>query len=408
MIEHVLIGAAILLLLSVAASKASDQLGIPSLLLFLLIGMLAGSEGPGGIYFDDAQLAQSVGIVALIFILFAGGLETNYTRIKPVIGRGIVLATAGVLLTAALVGGFSILVLGLNYLEGLLLGAIVSSTDATAVFSLLGSKEISLKGDLKPLIEFESGSNDPMSIFLTASLTSLIVTPHQSAIEMVPMFAQQMALGGIAGYLAGKGMTRLVNRIQLESNGLYLVLTAAMVLLIYGTTAILGGSGFLAVYIAGIAFGNSDFFYKRNVISFHDGLAWLMQITMFIVLGLLVFPSRLIPIALVGLLISAFLMFIARPLSVFLLLGLSKMSNGEKAMVSWVGLRGAVPIVLATTPLLAGLPNAETIFNVVFFIVLTSVLLQGSSITFAAKLLGVESTALPEVMQDDEGIINAT
>jgi len=388
----VLIGAAVLLLLSVIASKASAQLGIPSLLLFLFIGMLAGSEGLGGIYFDDAQVAQFVGVVALTFILFAGGLDTNWIQIKPVLGRGIILATAGVILTAILVGGFSIMVLGLNYLDGLLLGAIVSSTDAAAVFSLLRSKKTSLKGDLKPLLEFESGSNDPMAIFLTVSLTSLIMTPSQSTIEMIPMFAQQMALGATMGYLSGRGTTYIVNRINLESNGLYPVLTIAMVLLIYGATVILGGNGFLAVYIAGITFGNSNFLNKRNTISFHEGLAWLMQITMFIVLGLLVFPSHLIPIAWIGLLISSFLMFIARPVAIFLLLSLSKMSYREKAMVSWVGLKGAVPIVLATIPLLAGLSDAETIFNIVFFIVMTSVLLQGSSITFVAKLLGVESS----------------
>lgn len=392
MIEHVLIGAAVLLLLSVIASKASAQLGIPSLLLFLFIGMLAGSEGLGGIYFDDAQVAQFVGVVALTFILFAGGLDTNWIQIKPVLGRGIILATAGVMLTAILVGGFSIMVLGLNYLDGLLLGAIVSSTDAAAVFSLLRSKKTSLKGDLKPLLEFESGSNDPMAIFLTVSLTSLIMTPSQSTIEMIPMFAQQMALGATMGYLSGRGTTYIVNRINLESNGLYPVLTIAMVLLIYGATVILGGNGFLAVYIAGITFGNSNFLNKRNTISFHEGLAWLMQITMFIVLGLLVFPSHLIPIAWIGLLISSFLMFIARPVAIFLLLSLSKMSYREKAMVSWVGLKGAVPIVLATIPLLSGLSDAETIFNIVFFIVMTSVLLQGSSITFVAKLLGVESS----------------
>jgi len=397
----VLIGTAVLLLLSVIASKASAQLGIPSLLLFLFIGMLAGSEGLGGIYFDDAQVAQFVGVVALTFILFAGGLDTNWIQIKPVLGRGVILATAGVMLTAILVGGFSILILGLDYLDALLLGAIVSSTDAAAVFSLLRSKKTNLKGELKPLLEFESGSNDPMAIFLTVSLTSLIMTPSQSTIEMIPMFAQQMALGATMGYLSGKGMMYIVNRINLESNGLYPVLTIAMVLLIYGSTVILGGNGFLAVYIAGITFGNSNFLNKRSTISFHEGLAWLMQITMFIVLGLLVFPSHLIPIAWIGLVISAFLMFIARPVAIFLLLSVSKMSYREKAMISWVGLKGAVPIVLATIPLLAGLSDAETIFNIVFFIVMTSVLLQGSSITFVAKLLGVESPVGPELVQDD-------
>ncbi|MFB3765966.1 MAG: potassium/proton antiporter [Methanotrichaceae archaeon] len=396
MIEYELLGISILLLLSIVASKATSRLGIPALLIFLLIGMLAGSEGPGGIYFDDPSLAQSLGIIALIFILFAGGLDTNWLNIKPVLGKGITLATLGVMLTAVLVGLFAATILGLTLLEGLLLGSIISSTDAAAVFSLLRSKQVSLKGELKPLLELESGSNDPMAIFLTSSLTSLLVNPSHSPVEMIPAFAQQMALGAIMGYLAGRAMTIIINRIRLEYDGLYPALTISLVLLSYGATAILGGSGFLAVYIAGITLGNSSFIHKKSLIGFHDGMAWIMQIVMFLTLGLLVFPSHLVPIAWTGLLISTFLMLIARPLSVFILLRFGDMPIREKAMVSWVGLRGAVPIILATIPLLARLPNADIIFNIVFFIVITSVLFQGTSIPLAAKFLKVDAPIIPE------------
>lgn len=214
MIEYTLLGVSILLLLSIIASKATSRLGIPALLIFLIIGVLAGSEGPGGIYFDDPSLAQSLGIVALIFILFAGGIDTSWTNIKPVMGRGIALATLGVAFTAIMVGWFASIVLDMSLLQGLLLGSIISSTDAAAVFSLLRSRRIRLEGELKPLLELESGSNDPMAIFLTASLTSLIVNPNLSPAGMIPSFAQQMELGAVIGYLAGRGMALLINRID--------------------------------------------------------------------------------------------------------------------------------------------------------------------------------------------------
>lgn len=396
MIEYVLLSVSILLLLSILASKASSRFGIPALLIFLFIGMLAGSEGPGDIYFDDPWLAQSLGMLALIFILFAGGMDTNWINIKPVLRRGIALATLGVILTATIVGWFAVAILNFTLIEGLLLGSIVSSTDTAAVFSLLRSKRVSLKGDLKPLLELESGSNDPMAIFLTISLTSLLVNPNLSPVTFVPLFAQQMALGGVLGYLSGRGMTFLLNRIELEYEGLYPALTISLVLLGYSAATILGGNGFLAVYIAGIALGNSAFIHKKSLTHFHDGLAWIMQIAMFLILGLLVFPSHLVPIAWMGVLISAFLMLIARPFSVFVLLHSRAMSKREKAMISWVGLRGAVPIILATIPLLAGLPKSDTIFNIVFFIVITSVLLQGTSIPFIAKLLRVDAPIIPE------------
>jgi cell volume regulation protein A len=390
-LEYLLAGASLLLLISIFASKASSTFGIPALLLFLLIGMLAGSEGVGGIYFNDPRLAQYIGVVALVCILFAGGLETEWKSVRPVVRQGIALSTIGVLLTAALLGGFVVVALKFTLLEGLLLGAIVSSTDAAAVFAVLRSKKISLKGELRPLLEFESGSNDPMAVLLTIGLTGLLVGSHASLAALLPLFVLQMAIGGAAGYLLGNGIVRVINRIRLAYDGLYPVLTVAAMLLVYALTTILQGNGFLAIYVAGIIIGNSSIVQKRYLIHFHSALAWLMQIAMFLALGLLVFPSRLAPAAGTGLLIAAVLMFVARPASVFLTLLPTRFSLREKLLIAWVGLRGSVPIILATYPLLAGVQQAPVIFNIVFFIVLVSTLLQGTTIPLVAKLLGVEA-----------------
>jgi cell volume regulation protein A len=390
-IEYILLGAAVLLLLSIIASKASNRLGVPSLLLFLIVGMLAGSDGPGGIHFDDPYLTQLLGVVALSFILFAGGLDTNWGSVRPVLWQGIALSTVGVFITAVLVGWFAASLLNFTLLEGLLLGATVSSTDAAAVFAVLRSKKVSLKGPLKPLLELESGSNDPMAVLLTIGFISLLAQQETSLLNLIQMGALQMALGVGMGYVMGRGMISLINSIKLEYDGLYPVLSLSFVLLTYGLTAALKGNGFLAVYIAGLVMGNRNFIHKRSLLRFHDGLAWLMQIAMFLTLGLLVFPSRLFQITGAGLLISAFLLFTARPLGVFLTLLPFRIDFTNKAMVSWVGLRGAVPIILATFPLVAGIPKADMIFNIVFFIVLTSALLQGTTIPFVARRLGLEA-----------------
>jgi cell volume regulation protein A len=389
-VEEILLGTAVLLLLSIVASKASGRLGVPALVLFLGVGMLAGSEGPGGIHFDNARLAQSVGVIALVIILFAGGLDTRWESVRPVLGRALALSTAGVLLTAVLVGLFASAVLGFSLLEGLLLGSIVSSTDAAAVFAVLRSKELGLKGEIKPLLEFESGSNDPMAVFLTIGLTNLLINPEASLLGLIPMFVWQMTLGGVLGYLMGRAAVAVVNRLGLGYGGLYPVLVLALVFLTYGGTTLVGGNGFLAVYLAGVVMGKHDFLHKRSVNHFYDGLAWLMQIAMFLTMGLLVFPSRLVPVIGVGLLVAFFLMFVARPVGVFLTLLPSKMSARAKTLVAWVGLRGSVPIILATFPLLAGLPEADMIFNIVFFIVLTSVLLQGTSLPLVARWLRLD------------------
>jgi cell volume regulation protein A len=390
-IEHILLGTAVLLLLSILASKASGRLGVPSLLLFLGVGMLAGSEGPGGIPFDNAHVAQSLGVVALVFILFAGGLETAWESVRTVIWKAAALSTVGVLITALSVGLFASFILGFSLLQGLLLGAIVSATDAATVFAVLRARSVGLKGEIRPLLELESGSNDPMAVFLTIGLTGLLTRSDSSMLGLIPTFFQQMALGALLGYGFGKGMVLVINRMRLESEGLYPVMTMALVMLAYAGTAAVGGNGFLAVYLAGLVLGNHNFIHKQSLIRFHDGLAWLMQISMFLTLGLLVFPSRLVPVIGAGLLVALVLIFVARPLSVYVTLLFTRMNWREQTMISWVGLRGAVPVILATFPLLAGVPHADTIFNIVFFVVLTSVLLQGTTLPVVARWLKVDA-----------------
>lgn len=387
--ELVLIIAAGLLLISVLISKISDRSGIPALLLFLGIGMLAGSDGLGGIYFDDPALTQSIGIVALNLILFAGGLDTEWKDVRPVLKYGVVLSTLGVFITALIVGITAQYLLGFTLYQGLLLGAIVSSTDAAAVFSILRSKSLGLKGKLRPLLELESGSNDPMAVFLTVGMIQLLTQPYTQVTDLFGSFVLQMVVGVLCGFLFGKLLVFLANRIQLGYDGLYPVLTLSIVFLSYSVTNMLFGNGFLAVYLAGIVAGHQDFVHRRSVIRFHDGAAWLMQITMFLTLGMLVFPSEIPPIITTGLLVAASLIFLARPISIFISLLPTSFTFKEKAFLSWVGLRGAVPIILATYPLLARLPQADSIFNIVFFVVLTSAMLQGTSIPYVAKWLGV-------------------
>ncbi len=392
-IEWILFAASLFFLISILVSKISVRVGVPALLLFLALGMLAGSDGILGIYFDDPWLSQAVGVVALAYILFSGGLDTRWDDVRPVLRQGLLMSTVGVTVTALAVGWFVQAFFGFSWLEGILLGAIISSTDAAAVFSVLRGKSVQLKGRLKPLLELESGSNDPMAVFLTLGMIFLIGQPETSPLALIPMFIQQMGIGALFGVAGARGLAWLLNRIRLEYDGLYPVLTLAGVLLIYGGTATLSGNGFLAVYLAGVLLARQDFIHKRSLLQFHDGIAWLMQIAMFLTLGLQVFPSQLPGVIAMGLAVGAFLSLVARPVSVMLALLGSGMSWREQAFISWVGLRGAAPIVLATFPLLAGVESANQIFNLVFFIVLVSVLLQGSLIVPAAKLLGVYETA---------------
>lgn len=395
--ENILLLGSILLFLSIVASKTSFKFGIPTLIFFLVIGMLAGSDGIGGIYFNDPKIAQFLGVVALTFILFSGGLDTKWESVKPVLRDGISLATIGVLITAISVGVFSSWLLDIPIEVALLLGAIVSSTDAAAVFSILRSRSIGLKGVLRPLLEFESSSNDPMAYFLTISFITLVTREEASVISFIPSFIKGMVIGAGCGYALGKAMGWIVNKIKLEVEGLYPVLILALMFFTFSFTDTIGGNGFLAVYMAGIILGNTNFIHKRSLMKFYDGQAWLMQIVMFVTLGLLVYPSQILPIVPEGVLISLFLIFIARPMAVFISLSFAKDLNYRKKLfLSWVGLRGAVPIVFATYPLLAGVSYANTIFNLVFFISVTSVLLQGTTLSIVAKWLHV---SVPEKMK---------
>lgn len=404
--DLILVIVALLLLLSVTASKISDRYGIPALILFLLIGMLAGSDGPGGIYFDDPALAQYVGIVALVVILFSGGLETHWEEVRPVLKEGLTLATLGVLITAAIMAVVFNFIFHFTFYESLLLGAIISSTDAAAVFSILRSRGATLKGKLAPLLELESGSNDPMAVFLTIAMLQLITGQSESPLDLVGMFIAQGAIGLGIGVIAGKSVLYMVNRLRLGYEGLYPILVLGIVLFTYGFTAELGGSGFLAVYVVGIIMGQQDFLHKRSLIRFYDGMTWLMQITMFLTLGLLVFPTRMVSAIEPGLLAALALMLVARPASVFICLVFSKFKLNEKAFLSWVGLRGAVPIILATYPLLARIPNADLFFNVVFFVVLLSVLLQGTTLAQVARLFKVDDPIRPKRVYPIELIPN--
>ena len=392
-IENILLVGSLLLLISILVGKTSYRFGVPTLLLFLLIGMLAGSDGIGGIHFDNPQIAQFIGIVSLNFILFSGGLDTNWKSVKPILKEGIVLSTLGVFLTAMGLGIFVYYVTDFTIYESLLLGSIVSSTDAAAVFSILRSKSLALKTNLRPTLELESGSNDPMAYVLTIAFLSLVVNPDQSLASVVPLFLQQMILGGLAGFGFGKLSKFIINNIKLDFEGLYPALVIALMFITFSATDFAGGNGFLAIYICAVYLGNQDLIHKNTILKMYDGLAWIMQIVLFLTLGLLVFPSQIVPYIGVGLLISLFLIFVARPVGVFISLATFKMKLRRRLYISWVGLRGAVPIVFATYPLLAGIDKANIIFNIVFFISVTSVLIQGTTLSVVAKWLHV---ALPE------------
>lgn len=386
-----LLTAALLLLLSIFSSKLSLKYGIPALLIFLGIGMIFGSDGLNVVYFEDYQLAQSLGIIALIYILFSGGLDTKWQKVKPIVLPGVLLSTAGVLISAVIVGYFASLLLQVSLLKGIILGAIVSSTDAAAVFSILRSRAAGFKYRLRELIEFESGTNDPMAIFLTIGLIQFFITPEMTWGAFGLLFVKQMTIGLLAGLLFGKVITWIINHANLGYDGLYPVLALSFVPLIYSITDLLGGSGFLAVYLAGLVMGNSIFVHQKSLMNFFDGVGWLMQICMFLVLGLLVFPSEIVAISYQGLMIALVLILVGRPVSVFLSTMFTGLKIRSKLMISWVGLRGAVPIILATFPLVQGLEHAELFFSIVFFIVVTSVLIQGTTIPIVAKWLHVDT-----------------
>jgi potassium/hydrogen antiporter len=391
-VEPYLLAAAVLVLVGVAASKLAGRLGVPSLLLFLAVGMLAGSDGPGRIAFADVDVAQAVGVSALALILFDGGISTRWSDVRPVLGTGVALATLGVVVTAGVTGVVASWALGVPLETGLLLGAIVSSTDAAAVFSVLRSRGARLRSRVAATLELESGSNDPMAVFLTLAMIEVIGTesePGAATWTLAPMFVQQLVVGTLVGLGVARAARWAINRSSLGYEGLYPVVSLAVVLLTYSGAAMLGGSGFLAVYLCGLVLGNGELLHRNSLLRFHDAIAWLAQIGMFLVLGLLVFPSDLADVAGPALLISAVLILVARPLATVLASVTSSVPWRERLMVSWVGLRGAVPIILATFPLVEDVPEAALLFDVVFFVVLTSILVQGTTIPFVADRLRV-------------------
>lgn len=392
-IEPALAVTAVLLLIAIGASKLTGRVGVPVLLLFIGIGMLAGSDGVGGIEFTDYELAQSVGITALAFILFSGGLDTDVRQVRPALVPALSLATVGVAITCGIVATAASAVLDLPWQTGLLVGAVVSSTDAAAVFSVLRAQSVGLDGELRPTLELESGSNDPMAVFLTVGALTLITEPDTGAIDLLAVFVRQMALGAVLGYVFARAAVLLINKLRLDEAGLYPVLTVAIALAIFGGTAIVGGSGFLAVYLAGIVIGNTRIVHRHSILQFHDALAWLSQIVMFLVLGLLAFPSDIVDVAGEGLVLAVVLVAVARPVATFIALPTRRFTVRGRLLLSWVGLRGAVPIVLATFALAEGVDDAVLVFEVVFFIVLVSVAIQGTTVARAAHALGVATPA---------------
>ncbi|HEA20566.1 MAG TPA: potassium/proton antiporter [Pricia antarctica] len=392
-IENILLIGSLLLFLSIIVGKSTYKFGVPTLLIFLGIGMLAGSDGVGGIYFDNPKVAQFIGILALNFILFSGGLDTHWNSVKPILREGLALSTLGVMLTAISLGTFVWAITDFTIYESLLLGSIVSSTDAAAVFSILRSKNLALRENLRPTLEFESGSNDPMAYVMTIACLTLVINQDEGLLSIIPFFLQQMVLGGLAGLGFGKLSKIVINKIRLGFDGLYPVLMIALMFITFSATDFVGGNGFLAIYICAVYLGNQDLIHKKTIIRMYDGLAWLMQIVLFLTLGLLVFPTRILPVMGIGILISLFLILVARPVGVLISLIFFRMKLRRRFYIAWVGLRGAAPIVFATYPLLAGIDKAGMIFNIVFFISVTSVLIQGTTLSLVAKWLNVD---LPE------------
>lgn len=396
LVDQLILIGGILLLIGIISSKFSMRMGLPVLVLFLVVGMLAGSEGIGGIAFENFAVAHAIGTLALAAILFDGGLRTPVEAIRAVWKPSVLLATMGVLVTAVVTGVAAEYILDISLYHGLLLGSIAGSTDAAAVFSVLRSQGLRLQKRLAALLEFESGSNDPMAIFLTVGLIEVISGRMEMGPQLLQLFAMQMGIGIAVGLVVGWASVRVVNRINLSTAGLYPVLTGACGLVSFGAAAVLGGSGFLAIYITGIVLGNSRIVFQRGTFLFHDGLAWMGQISMFVVLGLLSFPSELLGVAVQGLLVAAVLIFVARPLAVVPLLLPFGFNVREHVFISWVGLKGAVPIILATYPPLFGVAGGELIFNVVFFVVLISAITQGWTLPLFAERLGLQDEAIQE------------
>ena len=394
-IEIVLLVASVLFFLSIMAGKVSSRFGVPALLLFLGVGMLSGSDGLG-IQFENIHVAQNIGTLALCIILFSGGLDTRISEIRPVLRQGIVLATVGVFLTALITGliiwwlfGLTMASAGIGLLTSLLLASTMASTDSASVFSILRSKGLHLKNNLRPVLELESGSNDPVAYVLVITLIDMIKLNSEPNYWLISgTLILQLTFGAIVGFFLGKLAIRIINHIKIGNDALYPVLVFTFCIFIYAVAYVVKGNGFLAVYIGGLIIGNAKFVHKRSSLNFFNGLAWMFQLIMFLMLGLLVNPHELVPIIVPGLIISFLMIFFSRPLTVFLcLLPFRKMSFKDKTYVSWVGLRGAVPIIFAILPLVENVPHARLIFNIVFFCTLVSLVVQGTSLPVVARWL---------------------
>lgn len=397
----------LLMAVSVVFSRALDRLGLPIVLLFLLLGMLAGARVIGGLEFggeqEDYRFAFRLGTLALCLILFDGGMSTSWSAVRPALAPASVLATFGVVGTAGLVA-LAARALGFGWLEALLLGAVVSSTDAAAVFSILRGSRLNLEKKVGVTLELESGLNDPMAVILTATITS-IMAEHAAADDatletvlnwnVLLMIPVQLAMGIGVGVGMGFFGRFLLQRARLRASGLYAVLTLGLAMLSFGAATLLYGSGFLAVYITALVLGNSVIPYRGGLTRIHDAVAWLGQISMFLILGLLVTPSQLFKVAGIGLAIALFLAFIARPLIVWLCLWPFRYRKHERLYIGWMGLRGAVPIILATIPILAQLEESQRIFNIVFFIVVVNAIIPGATLRWVTRRLGLDVEEAP-------------
>lgn len=402
--ENILLAGSVILFISLVVGKTGYRFGVPALLLFLIVGMFFGSDGLG-IQFDNPKEAQFIGMIALSIILFSGGMDTKFSEIRPILKEGVVLATFGVFLTALVTGVFVYWIssatgqhVALTLVEALLLASVMSSTDSASVFSILRSKKLQLKYNLRPMLELESGSNDPMAYLLTILFIQMIQVQDMELGNLFFQLIIQLGVGALAGFVLGKLSVLILNKINIQHQSLYPVLLLALVLFVFSFTNLLYGNGYLAVYIAGVIVGNHKFVHKKSVTTFFDGFAWLCQIIMFLTLGLLVNPHELLGVASLGLLVGIFLILVARPLSVFLcLLPFRKLPFRGRIFVSWIGLRGAVPIIFATYPQIAGVPHADLIFNVVFFITILSLVIQGMTVSVFAKWLGLASPEIKTV-----------
>lgn len=402
---NILLIGAVLLMAGILIQKPGYRFGIPALLLFLVVGMIFGCDGLG-VQFDDVRGAQFVGMVSLSIILFAGGLGTRIKDIKPILAPGIVLSTVGVLLTTAITGIFVWWISGLSWtsihfalLPSMLLAATMSSTDSASVFGILGAQKMNLKHNLRPTLELESGSNDPMAYLITTMLVDVLVTGDSvTVVSLLRIFLVQFVLGALLGFAFGRLGVWMLNRLNLDNRALYPIMAVAICFLTFSLTDTLGGNGYLAIYVTGIVIGNEKVSFRRETITFIDGLSWLCQIVMFLMLGLLVNPLEMWQVAGMALLIGLFMIVVARPISVFFsLIPFSNIPFKGKVFISWVGLRGAVPILFATYPVVAGLEYHHTIFNIVFFITILSLLVQGTTITSMAQYLKLSEPLLNDV-----------